>query len=107
MPRGVEVLDLGDPHLTFLAGFWRSVRDDLSLKGCTSDSLPKRIRRRLPYQERVIIERKLLRDSALEFIMSTSNKPFSFNWWAKLSGVDPAELRSNLLNDYRSEYYTA
>lgn len=102
MPQ--EVIDLGDPHLNFLTGFWRNVRDDLSLHGCTSDSLPKRIRRRLPYQERVIIERKLLRDAALEFIMSTSNKPFSFRWWAKLSNLDPDKLRSDLLNDYRSEY---
>lgn len=107
MPRGLEVLDLGDPHLNFITGFWRSVRDDLSLKGCTSDSLPKRIRRRLPYHERVIIERKLLRDSALEFIMSTSTKPFSFIWWAKLSDLDPGQLRSELLNDYRSEYQSA
>lgn len=102
MPQ--EVIDLGDPHLNLLTGFWRNIRDDLSLHGCTSDSLPKRIRRRLPYYKRVIIERKLLRDAALEFIMSNSNKLFSFRWWAKISEIDSVQLRSTLLNDYCSEY---
>ena len=84
---------LNDPVSTFLAHFWRSLRDELHFRGCTSDDLPSEYRK-LPYTERVRIERVLQRKSAIEFVDSAY-----FLKWADLSQLDPDDLKELLLSD--------
>lgn len=70
--------------------FWEVTKDDLAGRGVTFDSLPYRLRR-LPYSERVIIERKQVQDAATKFIESDN-----FSFWAELSGLNPDYLREKL-----------
>lgn len=81
-----------------LAAFWRCLKDDLAGRGCTSDSL-RGTSRRLPYRERVTIERQQLQDDAQSFIYSEG-----FDWWAHQSGLDPYHLRMqfNATSDHRN-----
>ncbi len=78
------------PEEQLLAAFWICLRNDLGGIGCTSDSLPS-AQRRLPYTERVIIERTQLQESAQEFLES-----HDFEWWANQSGFDATQLRTKL-----------
>ncbi len=78
------------PEELFLAAFWKCLRSDLKGVGCTSDSLPS-AQRRLPYTERVIIERTQLQRDAQQFLNSTD-----FGWWADQSGLDVTQLRTQL-----------
>ena len=73
-----------------LAAFWRCLHSDLDGSGCTSDSLPS-AQRRLPYGERVTIERVQLQESAQQFVESSD-----FDWCADQSGLDPTLLRIQL-----------
>lgn len=76
---------------SLLAAFWNSVRDDLHERGVTTDDgLPYRVRR-LPYRQRVIIERGQLRDEAARFLASAD-----FDWWAELCDLNPAYLKKEI-----------
>ena len=79
-----------EPEELFLAAFWRCLKNDLRGTGCTSDNLPNK-ERRLPYEERVIIERKQLQENASYFLKSRD-----FEWWANQSGLDVTQLRTKL-----------
>ena len=78
------------PEIELLAAFWRCLRNDLKGRGVTYDSLPY-VTRRLPYDERVTIERKQLQVEATVFLLSED-----FQWWADQSGLDPVHLRTQL-----------
>ena len=84
-------LMLDAPYLTFLAHFWSCLRDDLHLRGCTSDSGLPASSRRLSYQERVNIEREMLKEEAEAFLETDD-----FRHWAISSGLDPVTLKENL-----------
>ena len=82
------------PEIQLLAAFWKCLRNDLAGKGCTYDSLPVPLRR-LPYAERVKLERKQLQVDATVFLASED-----FRWWADQSGLDPVHLRTQLYDAY-------
>lgn len=88
MPR----LETNIPEYNLLGGFWKNIRDDISGRGClfTIDTLF-----RLPYKIRVVVERRILKQDARNFI----NTPDFVNW-AQLSGADPDALREDLLYAY-------
>ncbi len=78
------------PQQLLIKRFWQVTQDDLRGRGVTSDSLPY-FQRRLPYAERVIIERENVRREAQTFLDSDS-----FTAWADISGLDPQYLREQL-----------
>ena len=78
------------PEEQLLKAFWTCLRDDLLGHGRTSDNLPYH-QRRLPYSERVTIERGNLQRDAHLFVESPD-----FNWWANQSGLDVDYLRVRL-----------
>jgi hypothetical protein len=83
-------LTLAYPYSTFLAHFWNCIRLDISGQGCTTDDLPPELRR-LPYAERVMIEREGLTKEAALFLDTPD-----FDWWAEVSGINPDVLREGL-----------
>ena len=78
------------PEEELLVAFWQCIHSDLEGNGVASDKLPNR-QRRLPYAERVIIERTQLSLAAQNFIESPD-----FEWWADQSGLDANRLRGQL-----------
>ena len=78
------------PQQLLVKRFWQVTRDDLKGRGVTSDNLPY-YQRRLPYADRVIIERENVRREAQTFLDSES-----FDLCADISGLDPQYLREQL-----------
>ena len=78
---------MSTPEQNLIHAFWKCLRDDLAGRGCTSDDLTPD-ERRLPYAERVIIEREQLRSKALEFLPT-----HDFAYWSGLSHLNPDNLR--------------
>ena len=78
---------MSTPEQNLIHAFWKCVRDDLAGRGCTSEDLTLE-QRRLPYAERVIIEREQLREAAWDFLDTGD-----FSYWAGLSHLDTANLR--------------
>ena len=89
-------LDIDQPELRLIGGFWRNLLDDLSGRGCTSDNVPTAYRR-LPYKKRVTIEREILQDQAEKFIESPE-----FEMWARFSGLKPEQLKEKLWESSRT-----
>ncbi len=75
------------PENNLMVAFWKCLRDDLTGRGCTTDSLPAN-QRKLPYFKRVRIERRRLQNDAQLFIDSDD-----FNTWSVWSGFDSDYLR--------------
>ena len=88
MPR----LETKVPEYNLLGGFWANVRTDITGRGClfTIDTLSH-----LPYERRVVEERRILRRDAFIFIYTQD-----FVQWAEASGADPDALREDLLHAY-------
>lgn len=80
------------PEYNLLGGFWKNVRSDITGRGClfTIDTLSH-----LPYERRVVEERRILRMDARDFIDTPD-----FIQWAEVSGADPDALREDLLHAY-------
>ena len=81
------------PLNEMITAFWKNLRDDLDGRGVTCNEIPYRYRR-LPYKERVKIERDILQQRAREFLDSPH-----FDTWAQLSGFAPDDLRRRFKND--------
>ncbi len=79
-----------EPLYLFVAQFWRCILLDLTGKGVTSDEVPIQYRSQT-YPKRVMIEREILRQEALEFL----NTP-AFDVWADVSGFNANEMREKL-----------
>ena len=75
------------PEDRLLFAFWKNLHNDLAGRGCTTDNLEPHLRR-LPYSERVTIERKRLQEEAKNFL-STDD----FSSWANISHLNAGELR--------------
>lgn len=81
------------PAEQLIRRFWEITKDDLAGHGVTFDSLPYHLRR-LPYAERVIIERNQVKEAAKEFINSDD-----FRFWAELADLNPSYLREQLCRE--------
>ncbi len=78
---------MSTPEQNLMHAFWKCVRDDIAGRGCTLDNLTPE-ERRLPYDERVIIEKEQLRVEALGFLETKD-----FDYWSGLSHLNPDKLR--------------
>ena len=78
---------MSTPEDDLVRAFWKCIRDDIIGRGCTSDNLSPS-QRRLPYGDRVILEREQLADSAREYLHTDD-----FEEWANISHLNHEELR--------------
>ncbi len=76
------------PEDSLLAAFWKTLLNDLHGEGVTSDSIGGR----LPYADRVRIEKEKLADDARAFLESEG-----FTFWAHMSSLEPDRLKEMLL----------